>query len=159
MYGAFPFFIPVIINRAHTQVRPYRKPGADLWQRAHDMRPYRQTRKNAIVGAAISRPQNCCAPTGFPPAEGKCNERCNEVLQRRSKHFYSVVLYSISFFIKVRCFRCTGRKKPQKIPVLCGFLSLTHCNEPATNLQPTCNEVADFALNCPPAKDSCPVFP
>ena len=74
-----------------------------------------------------------------PSAEGKCNEPTtksgNEVLQRRSKHFYSVVLYSISFFIKVRCFRCTGRKKPQKIPVLCGFLSLTHCNEPATNLQ------------------------
>ena len=34
MYGAFPFFIPVVINRAHTQVRPYGKPGADLGQRA-----------------------------------------------------------------------------------------------------------------------------
>src|SRR5699024_6310819 len=98
-----------------------------------------------------------CAPTEkrvLTSGRGQVQRTGNEVRQRRSKHFYSVVLYSISFFIKVRCFRCTGRKKPQKSPVLCGFLSLTHGNEPATNLQRTGNEVADFALNCPPAKDS-----
>ena len=91
------------------------------------------------VRAAISRPQNCCAPAGFPPAEGKCSEvrQRNPATKVKTLLFCCRILYF--FFYKSSLLSLHWKGKPLKKPGLMRFFEFyprqRTCNQPATNLQ------------------------